>query len=464
MSPAEPKPLLEAILDDPDEDGPRLAFADWLEEQGEPRRAEWLRVSCELARLSHDDPARKPLEQREQSLRAVCLPSWWGGFPKGLTVRPWRGLFQFEVRSATAVKQLGRSAAATRAVAEGWVERLQVWSPNALIAEALARWPASLRDAPLRVSVESDSPLELLGPVLRLPGLSALALYARSSPRTLDLSPLSGLTELRSLLVWAGSVDLRVLCGWTGLRELDVAVDRLSDADLLPLAGLGGLRKLNLRAPQSVGPSLAPLAGLTGLRDLDLSFQPLTDEGLPALAGLTGLRRLNLSMTKVTDSGLRHLAGLSGLESLALSNNGEVRDLSWAAGMTRMKRLRLFGCAANDDSLAHLAGMAELRSLDLGYCRRLRGDGLRHVEALPELAELFLFGCEGLREGLPSLARMRSLRRLFLSRCRGLAGSDFSPLADLPHLYTLTIPRKGGGAAQAERLRSRRPGLAVEAR
>ena len=40
--------LLAAILANPDEDTPRLVYADWLEENGEPERAEFIRVQCEL--------------------------------------------------------------------------------------------------------------------------------------------------------------------------------------------------------------------------------------------------------------------------------------------------------------------------------------------------------------------------------------------------------------------------------
>lgn len=43
--------FLEAILQDPDDDTPRLIFADWLEEQGDSAsaaRAEFVRVQCVL--------------------------------------------------------------------------------------------------------------------------------------------------------------------------------------------------------------------------------------------------------------------------------------------------------------------------------------------------------------------------------------------------------------------------------
>jgi uncharacterized protein (TIGR02996 family) len=42
--------LLRAVLEAPDDDAPRLVMADWLEDHGEPGRAEFVRVQVELAR------------------------------------------------------------------------------------------------------------------------------------------------------------------------------------------------------------------------------------------------------------------------------------------------------------------------------------------------------------------------------------------------------------------------------
>ncbi len=41
--------MLAAICADPDDDVRRLAFADWLEENGQGERAEFIRVQCEIA-------------------------------------------------------------------------------------------------------------------------------------------------------------------------------------------------------------------------------------------------------------------------------------------------------------------------------------------------------------------------------------------------------------------------------
>jgi uncharacterized protein (TIGR02996 family) len=57
--------LLAAIRAAPDDDAPRLVYADWLDEHGQPERAAFIRIQCELARTG--DPA---LRRREAELLA----------------------------------------------------------------------------------------------------------------------------------------------------------------------------------------------------------------------------------------------------------------------------------------------------------------------------------------------------------------------------------------------------------
>ena len=72
--------FLRAILDRPDDDVPRLVYADWLEEHGDPARAEFIRVQCELATLPDDDPRRPTLEDREHGLLVAHEPAWLTDF------------------------------------------------------------------------------------------------------------------------------------------------------------------------------------------------------------------------------------------------------------------------------------------------------------------------------------------------------------------------------------------------
>src|SRR5438270_6972316 len=42
--------FLAAVQADPEDDAPRLVYADWLQDNGDPDRAEFIRVQVELAR------------------------------------------------------------------------------------------------------------------------------------------------------------------------------------------------------------------------------------------------------------------------------------------------------------------------------------------------------------------------------------------------------------------------------
>jgi uncharacterized protein (TIGR02996 family) len=69
---ASPDDLLPAVLAAPDDDLPRLVYADALEERGDATRAEFIRVQIELAR----DPGRLDLKAREAALLAVHGKKW----------------------------------------------------------------------------------------------------------------------------------------------------------------------------------------------------------------------------------------------------------------------------------------------------------------------------------------------------------------------------------------------------
>ena len=49
---------LDAIAGSREDDTPHLVYADWLEERGDPARAEFIRLECRLAKLPPDDESR----------------------------------------------------------------------------------------------------------------------------------------------------------------------------------------------------------------------------------------------------------------------------------------------------------------------------------------------------------------------------------------------------------------------
>src|SRR4051812_31182343 len=71
--------FLQAVRAAPDEDAPRLLYADWLDERGEHGHAEVIRLQCELARAAEDDPRHDDLTKRSAALekahaKAVLRP------------------------------------------------------------------------------------------------------------------------------------------------------------------------------------------------------------------------------------------------------------------------------------------------------------------------------------------------------------------------------------------------------
>src|SRR4051794_31605614 len=84
--PAPPRPELVALLgacrDQPDDDGPRLVLADWLEDHGEPERAELVRVQCRLARGGAEEDAWLTLHARERELLSQHRERWLAPFNK----------------------------------------------------------------------------------------------------------------------------------------------------------------------------------------------------------------------------------------------------------------------------------------------------------------------------------------------------------------------------------------------
>ncbi|MFM8273336.1 MAG: TIGR02996 domain-containing protein [Gemmata sp.] len=94
--PAEQAALLRAIVAEPNEDTPRLVYADWLQEGGDEEQARYVRDSVRLAATPHDAPGRKALAERLRETRDWRGPEWLQrlglgkravGFERGLPVR-----------------------------------------------------------------------------------------------------------------------------------------------------------------------------------------------------------------------------------------------------------------------------------------------------------------------------------------------------------------------------------------
>jgi uncharacterized protein (TIGR02996 family) len=73
--------LFRSILAYPDDDAPRLIYADWLDEHGDPDRAAFIRAQVELARMRPDHPKRDALVQIERTLLGKHAEAWSSWVP-----------------------------------------------------------------------------------------------------------------------------------------------------------------------------------------------------------------------------------------------------------------------------------------------------------------------------------------------------------------------------------------------
>src|SRR5215203_6135464 len=90
--------FLAAIRDDLDDDTPRLVFADWLEEHGDPRGA-FIRAQCLLYRTQEDDPAEAELRRCVDELFDRHVEEWEGDAPGKVEVTFDRGLLDVKVEA-----------------------------------------------------------------------------------------------------------------------------------------------------------------------------------------------------------------------------------------------------------------------------------------------------------------------------------------------------------------------------
>ena len=67
--------FLQTICANPEDDAPRLVYADWLDERGNPL-GEFIRVQVELARIKESRPRYGMLRARQLELMLAHVPLW----------------------------------------------------------------------------------------------------------------------------------------------------------------------------------------------------------------------------------------------------------------------------------------------------------------------------------------------------------------------------------------------------
>jgi uncharacterized protein (TIGR02996 family) len=287
--------FLADIIEHPDDDAPRLVFADWLDDRGDEARAEFIRLQCRLA-SNPDIPDRESLLSRESELLNEHGCEW------AEPLRDCVDEFQFR---------------------RGFVEAVAITDFDGCSVEESLR--EAMKAAPIRsVHLECEDVSRLRTLQKRVPDLARLReFYLRpcNPPPAGDLGALlrsKSLARLTALWLYLETVNeehLPDLCALVQPRvlprliELGVLPDEIEfDLDnpfLTALAGakhLGRLRRLHLPKFYIHEPSLAKaladssaFAGLEGLNLREVNARPDCWQVLFASPGLEDLCWLYLA-------------------------------------------------------------------------------------------------------------------------------------------------------------------------
>jgi uncharacterized protein (TIGR02996 family) len=227
--------LLRAIAAHPEEDTPRLAYADWLDEAGSEvavARAEYIRIQVARQRGLADPSTDERLYKREVELYVEYAGTWRRELPDEYYVPVIAAQRGFWYRAAA-------PASAVLAAAD---------NPYTHLIDELTVCP------PVSAGQLRD--------ILRLPyapRLTALVLCGAGSALGADGAATVAAAELPRLVTlafsgnWIGDDGVRALCRTTGLpalRNLDLSSNEIADGGADALVGselIRRLRNLGLR-------------------------------------------------------------------------------------------------------------------------------------------------------------------------------------------------------------------------
>jgi uncharacterized protein (TIGR02996 family) len=348
MSGAIGQNFLRHIVANIEDSVPRLVFADWLDEQNQPDRAEFIRVQVERARLPAWDRAQVRLRLREQRLLAHYSEKWlaefptidgakWEGFRRGVVAEV--AFASFEAMRAHAHEC--RAVAPVEAITVRWPREREPRTGGPPIAE--------LRELVLTGRPSNETEVARLAESPQLATLQSLTIHhiwPAGLARLLASPHLSGLKSLRLPLNTLGNIGLRDLTRartLTHLESLDLsarhAAGRYHDGPAMRADGIE---------------ALANWPALATVRTLRLDGNEIGRDGLRALARsryTAGLKELYLPSSRIEGhmlAELREAAPTLRLDVFNLSEN----------------MLRVVGC----EYLATLPCFRELKDLHIGRC------------------------------------------------------------------------------------------------
>ena len=438
--------FLQAIRETPDDDAPRLIYADWLEEQGgasRAARAEFIRIQCRLDELLEDNPARDRLEDEAADLLAEHEYEWTQSLHD--IAEDWR--FQRGFIEHIRIRGENLLTHAERLFDFAPLRSLHLRMPRNDVPHLAAcpqlHWVSSLdfsrcqfNDRALQQlltspNLERLSALNLEGNDINTPGIRTLVatpLFARLSRLDLSANRAVGDSAVR-LLVRANTAS--------NLEELGLAVTNLT---------MNGLYELftSTSLPRLTNLSISGTAS-------GFSFEapPLSS---PTEAKFTArLRSLNLSEIRlpIISPVLRHVLLTAKLEALFLRNiDGDREIAELLSSSPSLTNLRLLHLARNNLGVAGAMALADsphlesLRHLSIG-ANNIRDTGAKAIAESPHLRRLRVLNLAGNGiggPGLKALAESANLDRLHALYLAGnfIGADSVRSLTDSAHLRNLT--------------------------
>lgn len=346
--------LYRAILDNPDDDTLRLIYADALEEEGDDRRAAFIRSQVRLAAIPEYDPAWFKARRLESDLLAAAIDAdELHHLPEGLSwsEEPFRRGFPAAIEAPSASAFLN---AADDMFSRAPIESLDL--EVAQLGEAQGFASSQWRHRLVRMSVTHG----FSGPAAR----KWFGDTAYERLRELHIG--AGLTTDRTC---RAIVRSRVFNQLTALASPgnNRLVEELTQLDDPP-----PLRKLELARSRLTADELSSLASsriVNTIEELDVSDSPLGIEGIDALSRIPRLRSLNLSGTRLERETARALCDsdmFSGLRRLNLSYLMTPAAAEELAGSSRAANLGVLSLAYNqlaDEGVFALAASPYLKGL-----------------------------------------------------------------------------------------------------
>lgn len=306
MPVADEQAFMAAILARPDDDTPRLVFADWLDERGtedDRARAALIRAQCRAEALPKGSRERKKLEREANALIRAHGKRWAEPLTAlrltdGHTYR--RGFLDGVTMSATTfaskAKKLFDAVPTLRAAhfvhAANELNRLTKCNYLSRLASVNVSEMCWCGSCPIHLDLEALFKCEKLDSLTRLNVSDDRmdAAGARKLAACKGLAKLTALDVSHNPLGAAGVTAMLKGQNLKNLTELNLTACELGDVGIAALAkakALPALRKLVMTANDVTPVGLAALIAsplFAQLTHLDLSHNPLTREGAKALA------------------------------------------------------------------------------------------------------------------------------------------------------------------------------------